>query len=96
MSRGTGKRDVDDRAGVDLLDHDMDRGAELRCPLVKREMRRRPAGVIGRTRMEIDGAVTELRKNARRDNFRGHERDQPRPFKQIRIERGQIGRICGR
>ena len=46
--------------------------------------------------MEIDGAVAELRKNTLRDDFRGHERDQLRPFKQIRIERGQIGRICDR
>jgi len=40
--------------------------------------------------------ATELAKNALRDDFRRHERDQPGPLKQIGIERGQIGRICDR
>jgi hypothetical protein len=84
-------RDLHDRPGIDPLDHDMDSGAELGCLIVKCKMRGRPSGVARRTRVEIEGAIAELRENGLRHDHRRHERDQPRPPQQIRTEGSELG-----
>ena len=40
--------------------------------------------------MEIEGAVAQLGKDARRHDFGGHERNQPRPPQLIETERSKV------
>ena len=79
-------RDVDDRAGIDLFDHDMRGCAEFGCPMVEREMRRRPSGIAGRTGMKIESAVAEPIENSRGDDDRRRECNQPGPPQHVGIQ----------
>jgi hypothetical protein len=63
---------------------------ELGGALVKLKMRRRPSGIIRWSRMKVDRAIAEPGQRARRNDFRCHVGNQPRPREKIGAERRQI------
>jgi hypothetical protein len=87
IGRNLEQHALDDRPAIDAFGHHVHRRAELARSVVEREVRRRPAGIVRRTWVEIVGAKAERIENLPRDDHRACKSEETGAFERSRVKR---------